>query len=98
MGIFSDAQGQLTPQLRKSGNTVFSIITLSVAMDTSSQIWPNFKLIQAVMYVIITCKYDMDLIKIAEKKWQHRISHHKPVGIFSEAQGQLTLRSVIGSG
>ena len=24
------------------------------------QIWPNFKLIQALMYVIITCKYEKD--------------------------------------
>ena len=26
--------------------------------------WLNFKLIQALMYVIITCKYEKDLIKI----------------------------------
>ena len=24
------------------------------------RIWPNFKLIQALMYVIITCKYEQD--------------------------------------
>ena len=47
----------------KSDNTVFSIITLSVAMETSSLIWPNFKLIQALVYVIVTCKYEMDPIK-----------------------------------
>ena len=27
------------------------------------QIWPNFKLIKALIYVIITCKYEKDLIK-----------------------------------
>ena len=27
------------------------------------QIWPNFKLIEALMYVIITCKYEKDPIK-----------------------------------
>ena len=31
-------------------------------MGTSSRIWPNFKLIQALMYVIVTCKYEMDRI------------------------------------
>ena len=31
-------------------------------MGTSSRIWPNFKLIQALMYVIVTCKYEMDPI------------------------------------
>ena len=47
------------------------------------------------MYVIITCKYEKDLIK---KKWQHGFPHHKSMGIFSDAQGQLTLQSVVGSG
>ena len=32
----------------KSGNTVFQIITLSVAMETSGRIWPNFELIQVL--------------------------------------------------
>ena len=100
MGIFSDAQGQLTPQSvvrsgrisnsselscmsslpgstkrigekkqsRKSGNTVFSIITLSVVMGTSSRIWPNFKLLQALMHVIITCKYEKDREKKHSRK------------------------------
>ena len=27
------------------------------------QIWPNFKLIEALMFVIITCKYEKDPIK-----------------------------------
>ena len=27
------------------------------------RIWPNFKLIQTLMYVIITCKYEKDSIK-----------------------------------
>ena len=28
-----------------------------------SRIWPNFKLIQALMYIIITSKYEKDPIK-----------------------------------
>ena len=31
-------------------------------------IWPNFKLIQALMYVIITCKYENDPIKNNREK------------------------------
>ena len=27
------------------------------------RIWPNFELIQALMYVIVTCKYEKDPIK-----------------------------------
>ena len=51
----------------KSGNTVFQIITLSVAMETSGRLWPNFKLIKAFMHVVIACKYEKDQMKKAEK-------------------------------
>ena len=47
----------------KKDNTVFQIITLSVAMETSGQIWPNFELIQAFMHVLIACKYEKDQMK-----------------------------------
>ena len=33
-----------------------------------SRIWPNFKLIQALMYVIITCKYEKDPINKNREK------------------------------
>ena len=52
----------------KVATPFFSIITVSVAMGTSGQIWPNFKLIQALMYVIVTCKYEMDPIKNSQEK------------------------------
>ena len=32
------------------------------------RIWPNFNLIQALMYVIITCKYEKDPIKNNREK------------------------------
>ena len=76
----------------------FSIKTLSVVMETSSRIWPNFNLIQALMYVVVTCKYEMDPIKNSQEKRQHRFSHYKSMGIFSDAQGQLTPQSVVASG
>ena len=47
----------------KSGNTVFQVISLSVVMETSSWIWPNFELIQAFMHVLIDCKYEKDQMK-----------------------------------
>ena len=37
-------------------------------METSGWIWPNFKLIQALMYVINTCKYEKDPIKNSREK------------------------------
>ena len=54
----------------KSDNTVFSLlfyyfqtITLSVAMETSGQLWPNFKLIQAFMHVLFAYKYEKDQMR-----------------------------------
>ena len=48
---------------RKSGNTVFQIITLSVAMETSGRIWPKLELIQSFMHDLIACKYEKDQMK-----------------------------------
>ena len=47
----------------KGGNTVFQIITLSVAMENSGQICPKFELIQASMHDLIACKYEKDQMK-----------------------------------
>ena len=51
----------------EKGNTVFQIITLSVAMETNGRIWPNFELIQASMHVLNACQYETDQMKKAEK-------------------------------
>ena len=76
----------------------FSIKTLSVAMGTSSRIWPNFKLIQALMYVTVPASMKWIRSGTAEKKWQHCFSHYISMGIFSDAQGQLTPQSMVQSG
>ena len=54
--------------LEKSGNTVFQIITLFVAMETSGRIWPNFELIQAFMHDLIARKYEKDQMKNSGEK------------------------------
>ena len=48
---------------RKCDDIVFPTVTLYVAMDTSGRIWPNFELIQALIHVLITCKYEKVPIK-----------------------------------
>ena len=99
MGIFSDFQGQLTPQSvvqssRNSNSSELSCMSsLPASMkrirrktaeknwrhrflhynpicyhETRSWIWPNFKLIQALMYVINTCNYEKDPIKNSREK------------------------------
>ena len=61
--MYDIIKGSHQEQPRKSDNTVFQIITLSVAMETSGRIWPNFELIQAFMHVLIACKYEKDQMK-----------------------------------
>ena len=36
-------------------------------METSGCSWPNFELIQALIHVLITCKYEKDPIKNSEE-------------------------------
>ena len=68
-----------------------AIITLSVAMETSGQIWPNFKLIQAFMHFLIACKYEKDQMKNSGENVIMSFSPLKSTGFFSEAKGQPTL-------
>ena len=67
-------------------------------METSGHIYTNLKPIQALMYIIITCKYEKDQIKNSREKVDTLFSHYKPMGIFSDVQGQLTPQSVVQSG
>ena len=59
---------QMKNSREKVETPFFPIITLSVTMETSGWIGPNFKFIQALMYVIITCKYEKDPIKNNREK------------------------------
>ena len=60
----------------------FQIITLSVAMETSGRIWPNFELIQAFMHVLIVCKYEKDQMKISGENVMTTFSPLQVYGIF----------------
>ena len=59
--------------LKKVEKQFIPIITLNVTMETSGRIWPNFKLIQALIYLIITCKYEKDLNKNKREKMETSI-------------------------
>ena len=49
--------------------SIFQTLKLRAAnFVVRGRIWPNFKLIQALMYVIITCKYEKDPIKSNREK------------------------------
>ena len=82
----------------------FPIITLSVTMEgeTSGWIWPKFQTHPRSHvcnhYLQVWKKFDQEQPRKSEKKWRHRFSHYKPMGIFSDVQGQLTPQSVVRAG
>ena len=57
-------------------------------------IWTKFELIQAFMHVLVTC---IDS-KMKYLECSQDFSHYKSMGIFPDAQGQLTPQSLIRSG
>ena len=50
------------------------------------------------MYVLDTCKNEEDPIKMKALECSQDFSHYKSMGNFPDAQGQLTLQSMVGSG
>ena len=42
---------------------IFFIRSRAANSVVRGRIWPNFELIQALMHVIVTCKYEKDPIK-----------------------------------
>ena len=59
----------------------------SVVSDGNLQ---KFKLFQAFMVVLVTCKNDEDPFKNESTRVLTTFPHYKSMEIFSEVQGQLT--------
>ena len=59
---------------------------------------PKFELIQALMYALVTCKNEDDRFKNEGARVFTRFLHYKSMGIFPDAQGQLTPQSLVRSG
>ena len=51
-------------------------------METSGPIWPNFELNQALIHVLITCKYEKDPIKNSGENVMTLLSPLQVYGIF----------------
>ena len=54
------------------------------------RIWPNFELVRDIMVVLVICKYEEDPIKNEGARVLTRL-----YVVFSDAQGQLTPKSVV---
>ena len=64
----NDAHLRATIQSEKKWKDQFFRRLRAANSEVRGRIWPNFKLIQALMYVIITCKYEKDPIKNNREK------------------------------
>ena len=71
-----------------------SILT-SIKGSNSVANLPKFELIQAFMHVLVTFKNEEDQIK---NEGSQDFSHFMSMGIFPDAQGQLTPQSLVESG
>ena len=56
----------------------------------------KLKLIQAFIVFLLICKYDEDPFKIETLERSQHFSHYKSMGIFPDAQGQVTHKSFVG--
>ena len=75
-----------------------SILTLIKGRNSIANL-PKFELIQAFMHVLVTCKNEEDQIENQKVlDCSQDFSHYKSMGIFPDAQGQLTLQSTVRSG
>ena len=72
---------------------------MGIFYDVQGQLTPqSVELLQSLMHVIITCKYEKDRIKNSMEKVATPFFHYKSMETFSDAQGQLTPQSVVRSG
>ena len=55
------------------------------------RISPNFKLIQALMYIIITCKYEMNPIKKLSRKCDNTVFPTVTLSVAMETTGRIWL-------
>ena len=63
----------------------------------SGGIWLKFEIIQAFVHILVTCKNEDDSIKMKGLEWSQHFTHYKSMGIFPDAQVQLTLQSLVQS-
>ena len=65
--------------------------------EVNDGILPKFKLIQAFMVGLLPARMKKIHPKMTALEWSQHFSHYKSMGIFPDAQGQLTHKSLVGS-
>ena len=75
--------------------TLFFKRSMAANSIVSRRIWPKFELIQVLMHVIVTLKYQKDRSESTEKRRRRHLSNYKStcMGAFLDAKGKFTRRS-----
>ena len=58
---------------------------------------PNSKSSKLLWLVLLSARMKKIHLKMKALEWSQHFSHHKSMGIFPDAQGQLTHKSLVGS-
>ena len=74
-----------------------NLIVTSIKGRNSVANLPKFKLIQAFMHVLLPARMRMIDSKMKELECSQDFSNYKSMRIFPDAQGQLTLQSLVCS-
>ena len=75
----NDAHLRAIIQSEKTWKHQFFRCLRAASSVVCGRIWPNFKLIQALRYVSITCKNEKIPSRTTKKKWQHRFSNYNTI-------------------
>ena len=65
--------------------------------EVSDGILPKIKNVRAFMVSLVICKNEEDPSKMKVLEWSQHFSYYKSMGIFPDAQGQLTHKSLVRS-
>ena len=102
MSLFSGKNEE--HQIKIEGARVFTTLNIDLS-DAQGQIplgsvvlsGRNVYSLKTFIHVLITCKNEDDSIKLKELEWSKHVSLYKSMGIFPDAQGQLTPQSLVRS-
>ena len=101
MGLLVACKNEEDP-IKNEGARVVTTLFINFS-DAQGQLTPksvmescrNF--IRAFMVGLVICKNEEDPSKMKVLEWSQHFSHYKSMGIFPDAQGQLTHKSLVGS-
>ena len=103
MGILVACKNEEDP-IKNEGARVVTTLFINFS-DAQGQLTPksamescrNLNSSELLYLVLLSAKMKMIHPKMKVLEWSKHFSHYKSMGIFPDAQGQVTLKSLVGS-